>query len=335
MPPTAARVRRLGRRAPILLAAVTVAALTLPALAAAAAPVRLIDSAHMTGGRVTTPDGTVQFDASYSTLMGWNGRVTYWGSAGVLIGSQGISDMTGSRLTGQYVLGDEFGEFAGLAPFVIDFTAAGPEVTTEEVIQDGNSRTVLAFTQQPMLASGAITMPDGTVFAFTDLQADRIFADQWSTNPAAKILDGSETFVDASWMLDGTLVGFRVHVSELARSGVVYLYVPGGEIIGTGQPALVDDALVGADFTLTHTDGTQRGSASVALTVTELGSSAGFERTETSFERVISTDIAVTGQLTLVLDGVTHVLDFADADLFTLRMAWHGIEYPFAEDGQG
>src|SRR5918999_4794382 len=62
MPPTAARVRRLGRRAPILLAAVTVAALTLPALAAAAAPVRLIDSAHMTGGRITTVDGTVQFD---------------------------------------------------------------------------------------------------------------------------------------------------------------------------------------------------------------------------------------------------------------------------------
>jgi hypothetical protein len=114
----------------------------------------------------------------------------------------------------------------------------------------------------------------------------------------------------------------------------VYLNVPDGEIIGDARPALVDDALE-ANFTLTHTDGTARGSASVALAVTELGSTAGFERTDISFERVITTDIAVTGQLTLVLDGVTHVLDLADAELFTLRMSWHGIEYPFATDGEG
>jgi hypothetical protein len=119
---------------------------------------------------LTTPDGRVQFDASYSTLMGWNGWITYQAPAGVLVGSQGVSEMTGSRLTGRYVLGDEFGEYAGDAAFVIDFTAAGPEVATEQVIQDGNSRTVLKIAQQPMLASGMITMPDGRVFSFADLR---------------------------------------------------------------------------------------------------------------------------------------------------------------------
>jgi hypothetical protein len=94
----------------------------------------------------------------------------------------------------------------------------------------------------------------------------------------------------------------------------------------------VDDSLA-AGFTLTQTGGTVVGDAAVDLRVTELGSTAAFEETDTSRQRVITTDIAIRGELTVTLEGATHSFDFVDADLFSLRHSWHGIQYPHAEDG--
>jgi hypothetical protein len=254
-----------------------------------------------------------------------------------MFGPEGFAEMIGNRLTGEFFLIDgETSEPAGFATYVIEFTAVGDETATHEVIKNGNHRTVFDLVQQPMLANGAITLPDGTVFPLVDLPATRFVVDTWSNDPAATILDGSETFIEANWMLGDLPLTFRLHVTELDSAAVVFLQLPGtgGEIIGEARPAFVDDSLA-AGFTLTQTGGTVVGDAAVGLQVTELGSTVAFEETEVSRQRVISTDIAISGELTVTLEGVTHTFDFADADLFSVRHSWHGIQYPHAEGGEG
>ena len=326
----------LRRRSSILLAAVAMAALALPAAVLGAAPVRTTDNAVGTGGRITTPDGTIEFSLSHSTLSGARGFITYSGPLGSMFGPEGFAEMIGNRLTGEYFLIDgETSEPAGFATYVIDFTPDGPETATHEVVKTGNHRTVLDLIQQPMLANGAVTLPDGTVFPLVELPATRFVADTWTNNPAATILDGSETFIEANWMLDELPLTFRLNVTELDSAAVVFLQLPiGGEIIGTAQPAFAGDSLA-QDFTLTQTGGIPAGTASVSLQVTELGSTAAFEQTDISRQRVISTDIAVTGELTVTLDGVTHTFDLAEAEVFASRSSWHGIQFPHAEGGEG
>jgi hypothetical protein len=328
------RLRR--RRVTTIVVAAAFAALTLPGLASAAAPIQTSDLAHSTGGRITTADGTIEFSISSSTLSGARGFINYSGPLGSMFGPEGFAEMIGNRLTGEFFLIDgETNEPAGFATYVIDFTVAGPETATHDVIKDGNHRTVLDLVQQPMLANGAITLPDGTVFPVVDLPATRFVVDTWSNDPAATILDGSETFIEANWMLDGLPLTFRLHVTELDSAAVVFLQLPtGGEIIGTARPTFVDDTL-STEFTLTQTGGTVVGDAAVGLQVTELGSTAAFEETDISRQRVITTDIAIRGELTVKLDGVTHTFDFAEADLFSVRHSWHGIQYPHAEGGEG
>jgi hypothetical protein len=328
------RVSRAWRRLTLMLVALAVAALTLPGFAVAAAPGRILDTAYVTGGSLTTPGGTIEFDAGFSTLMGPTGWLTYLGPNGPVFGPQGYTELSGSRLSGEFSLNDDTGQHVGFAFFVIDFTADGPETTIEDVVRDGNRRVRMEFTEQPMLASGTLTLPDGTVTSFDGLPANRFAVDQWSTNPAATILDGSETFIDALWMLGETPLGFRVHATELESSAVVYLYVDDGEIIGTGRPTFSGNTF-SWEVELTHSNGTPRGSAQVSLEVVELESTARLVRTPISFERVITTDHVIVGELTLTLDGVTTVHDFGEADLFSLRQAWHGIQYPFAEGGEG
>jgi hypothetical protein len=336
MPSTSSSPRTRRRRITTLLVAAAFAALTLPGLASAAAPIQTSDLAHSTGGRITTADGTIEFSIASSTLNGARGFINYSGPLGIMFGPEGFAEMIGNRLTGEFFLIDgETSEPAGFATYVIEFTVAGPETATHEEIKEGNHRTVLDLVQQPMLANGAITLPDGTVFPLVDLPATRFVADTWSNDPAATILDGSETFIEANWMLGDLPLTFRLHVTELDSAGAVFLQLPtGGEIIGEARPAFVDDSLA-ADFTLTQTGGTVVGDASVDMQVTELGSSAAFEETEISRQRVITTDIAVNGELTVTLDGATHTFDFADADLFSVRRSWHGIQYPHAEGGEG
>ena len=334
--PSSSRLRLRRRRITTILVAAAFAALTLPGIASAAAPVQTSDLAHSTGGRITTADGTIEFSISSSTLSGARGFITYSGPLGSLFGPEGFAEMIGNRLTGEFFLIDgETSEPAGFATYVVDFTVAGPETATHEVIKDGNHRTVLDLIEQPMLANGAITMPDGTIFPLLDLSATRFVADTWSNSPAATILDGSETFIEANWMLGDLPLTFRLHVTELDAAAVVFLQLPtGGEIIGETRPAFVDDSLA-AGFTLTQTGGTVVGDAAVDLQVTELGSTAAFEETDISRQRVITTDIAIRGELTVTLDGATHTFDFVDADLFSVRHAWHGIQYPHAEGGEG
>jgi hypothetical protein len=326
----------MRRRAALAVATVAAAALMMPAVAFAAAPVQMHDTAHGTGGRVTTADGTMEFTISHSTLSGARGFITYSGPLGSMFGPEGFAEMIGNRLTGEFFLIDgETSEPAGFATYVFDFTTDGAETASHEVVKDGNHRTVLDLVEQPMLANGAVTMPDGTVFPLVDLPATRFVSDTWTNNPAATILDGSETFIEANWMLDDLPLTFRLNVTELDSAAVVFLQLPlAGEIIGTARPAFAGDSLT-ADFTLTQTGGIPAGSASVSLQVTELGSTAAFEESEISRRRVISTDIAVTGELTVTLDGVTHTFDLAEADMFASRSSWHGIQFPHAEGGEG
>jgi hypothetical protein len=324
----------LRRRFTMTLIAVALAALTMPGPTLAGAPIVTTDTAHGTGGRITTADGTVDFSILFSTLIGARGSINYSGPLGNLFGPEGFAQMDGNVLQGEFFLIDETNEPAGFATYVIEFAPAGPETVSHDVVKDGNHRTVLDLVEQPQVANGALTMPDGTVFPLVDLDATRFVADTWSNNPASTILDGSETFIEATWELDGMPLTFRVHVTELDSQAVVFINPTEGEIIGTAQPPFVDDTL-SAEFTLTRSDRTEAGSASVQLQVTELGSSAAFEETDISRQRVITTQIAVTGQLTVTLDGETRVFDFADAQLNALRRSWHGIQYPHAEGGEG
>lgn len=50
---------------------------------------------------------------------------------------------------------------------------------------------------------------------------------------------------------------------------------------------------------------------------------------------MIEDEISVTGTLDLSLDGKLHELSFADATITATRFAWHGLQYPHAEDGEG
>ncbi|MGH2456016.1 MAG: hypothetical protein ACRDHD_07145 [Candidatus Limnocylindria bacterium] len=326
----------LAPRITSLLAAVAVVALTLPTLAVAAAPIRTTDTAHGTGGRITTADGTIDFSLFFSTLIGARGGINYSGPLGNLFGPEGFAQMDGNRLTGEFFLIDgETSEPAGFALYDITFSPAGPEAASHEVVQDGNHRSILDLVEQPMLANGTLTMPDGTVFPLVDVSASRFVADTWTNSPDATILDGSETFIEANWQLDGAPLTFRVNVTELSSNAVVFVQpLAGGEIIGTERPVFVDDTMT-AEFTLIRSDRTVAGDALVRLRVTELGNSSGFEQTEISRRRVITTQIAVAGEMTVTLDGVTNVFDLTDADVFATRQSWHGIQFPHPEGGEG
>lgn len=332
MAPITTPTRGRRRRVTIILAAVAIAALTLPTVALAASPIRTTEVVHGTAGEITTADATVKFNITYGTLYGASGNIRYEGPHGTLFGPEGFAEMSDNRLTGEFFLIDgETGESPGWALYDIAFTPGGPESATHEVIRTGNRRTVVDLVQQPMLASGTITMPDGTIFRFEDLPGDRFVADLWSNNPAATVLDGAQTFIEANWVLDDLPLIFRVHVTDLSSGGAVFLQTDGGEIIGEAQPTFVDDRMR-ADFTLAEF-GETVGSASVDVQVTELGNSFAFEQTETSRLRTVTTQIAVAGELTVTLHDSTRTFEFADADLVAVRESWHGIQYPHADDG--
>lgn len=334
MSPITTPTRPRRRRVTIILAAVAIAAVTLPTVALAASPIRTFEVVHGTAGEITTADATVKFDISYGTLYGASGTIRYEGPHGVLFGPEGVAEMSDNRLTGEFFLIDgETGESPGWAFYDIVFTPGGPESATHEVIRTGNLRTVVDLVQQPMLASGTITMPDATIFRFENLPGDRFVADMWSNNPAATVLDGAQTFIEANWVLDDLPLTFRVHVTELSSGGAVFLLTDGGEIIGEAQPTFVDDRMT-ADFTLSEF-GETVGNASVDVQVTELGSSFHFEQTKISRLRVVTTQVAIAGELTVTLDDSSRTFEFADADLVAIRESWHGIQYPHADGGDG
>ena len=243
--------------------------------------------------------------------------------------------MDGSRLVGEYPLvNTATGEDAGVATYELNFVATGDPVPTKHVVRDGNRRIVLDWTEQPMVAGGHVTMPDGTVFPVVDAPAERLTIDGWSNEPRSTILTGTETLVEATWLVDGTPITFRGNVTNLQSVGAVFFYTAEEEILGLGRPVLVDDRMT-ASFVLERPDGSVVGTADVALEIETLGSSTAFEVTDLGRRRIINDEIGVSGTFHLTLDGVNHELSFADADVIATRASWHGIQYPFPDDTEG
>ena len=328
--------RRAGRRLAPAGLALALALLALPSIATASPPVESSDVALTTDpGPIALGDATIDFNIFFSALLGPRGDITYNGPLGSLAGTEGLAEMDGNRIVGEYGLVNiETGEYAGRATYELLFTAAGEVEASERTIRDGNRRIVLESTEQPMVANGHVTMPDGTTFPVVDAPAERLTLDGWSSEPRSTILDGTDTLVEATWIVDGTPVTFRGNVTNLQSAGAVFLYTAEEEIIGLDEPALVDDRMT-ASFVLQRPDRSVAGTADVALEIVTLGSSTSFEVSEFSRTKVITDEIAVTGTMLLTLDGVSHELSFADAEVIATRSTWHGIQYPFADDTEG
>jgi hypothetical protein len=328
--------RRSGRRVASLIVAAAFALLTLPTLVSAGAPIRTTDVAHATDpGAITVDGATLDFHILFSVLSGPRGGMNYSGPLGDLFGIEGFAEMRDGRLTGEFFLIDEESQPAGWAMYDLVFTAAGAVETTERVTRDGNVRIVSVFTEQPATVSGTVTMPDGMVFPVA-AAADRMTFDVRSNDPQGLVLDGSETFVEATWTVDDMPVTFRVNVTELDSAGVVFLSTPTDpEILGLARPRFTEDDRLAQEFELLRADRSVAGTAVVDLAVATVGSSVSFEETEFSRLRVITDEISVTGTLDLTLDGTFHELSFADATITATRFAWHGLQYPHAEDGEG
>jgi hypothetical protein len=329
--------RRTGRRLASVIVAVAFASLTLPSLVLAGAPVRTSDVAHATDpGPITVGGATLDFHVLFSTLVGARGGMTYSGPLGELFGIDGFAEMHDGHLTGEFFLIGEDSQPAGWALYDLVFTTSGAVETTERITRDGNVRTVSVFTQQPATVTGTVTMPDGTVFSVTDAAADRLTMDLRSNDPRGIILDGSETFIEATWTVGDMPVTFRANVTELDSAGVVFLSTATDpEIIGLARPQFTEEDRLHQAFELLRTDRSVAGSAVVDLAVATLGSSVAFEETDFSRSRVITDEIIVSGTLDLTLDGTLHELSFADASITATRFAWHGLQYPNAEDGGG
>jgi hypothetical protein len=305
-------------------------------MATASPPTTSTDVAYGTDpGPITVGDATIDFDIFFSVGSGPTGGLSYKGPLGWLVAVEGRIELDGDRLVGEYplvVAGT--GEDAGTATYELQFAAAGEVEAYERVIREGNRRIVLDFTEQPMVVGGHVAMPDGTLFPVVDAPGERITVDGWSNEPRSTILDGSETFVEATWLVGGNEVTFRGNVTAIDSAGVVFLYTEAGEVIGLDRPVLADDRMTGS-FVLNAPDGSVAGSAEVALDITTLGSSASFEVTELGRQRIVTDEIAITGTMDLTLDGVRHELSFADANVVATRSSWHGIQYPFANDTEG
>lgn len=336
-PTSTPSTRRTPRRIASAIVAAAFALVTLPSLVSAGAPIQTSDVAHATDpGPITADGATLDFHILFSMLSGPRGGMSYSGPLGELFGIEGFAEMRDGRLTGEFFLIDEESQPAGWAMYDLQFIASGDVETTERVTRDGNVRTDVVFTEQPATVSGTVTMPDGTVFAVTEAAADRMTLDVRSNDPQATILDGSETFIEATWTVGDMPVTFRANVTELDSAGVVYLSTATDpEIIGLARPAFTEDDRLHQEFELLRGDRSVAGTAVVDLAVATLGSSASFEETEFSRQRVIADEITVSGTLDLTLDGTAHELSFADATVTATRFAWHGLQYPHAEDGEG
>jgi hypothetical protein len=328
--------RRAGRRRGTSVLALALALLAVPSVATASPPVESSDVALTTDpGPIALGDATIDFNIFFSALVGPRGDITYNGPLGSLFGTEGLAEMDGNRLVGEYGLVNiETGEYAGRATYELLFAAAGEVEMSERTIRDGNRRIVLEFTEQPMVASGHVTMPDGMTFSVVDAPAERLTVDGWSSEPRSTILDGTDTLIEATWLVDGTPVTFRGNVTNLQSAGAVFLHTAEEEIIGLDEPVLVDDAMT-ASFVLQRPDRSVAGTAEVALEIATLGNSTSFEVTELGRLKVITDEIHVTGTMLLTLDGVSHELSFADAEVSATRSTWHGIQYPFADDTEG
>jgi hypothetical protein len=327
---------RTGRGFTAIATAVGLALLAFPSIASGSPPTTSSDVAYDTDpGPITVDGATLDFEIFFSAVVGPRGALSYSGPLGSLVAVEGPAELDGSRLVGMFPLIDAgTGEDAGVARYDLLFQAAGEVEPSEQAIRDGNRRIVLESTEQPMVVSGHVTMPDGTAFPVLDAPGERLTLDGWSNEPRSTILDGTETFVEATWLVDGTPVTFRATITALESAGVVFLDSEEGEIIGHGRPVLADDRMTGS-FLLNRLSGTLAGTASVALDIATLGSSTSFEVTEFSRRKVVTDDISVSGTMHLTLDGVGHELSFADADVIATRATWHGIQYPFANDGEG
>lgn len=323
------------RRATTTLIGLALALTIAPAATLAAPPISFVDDAYMTAPAVTTPDGTIRADILFSTINGHRSGMNYDGPLGSWFGIGGWAELDGARLDGEFALYDgASGEFVGWATYALDFTTAGPVATSRQDLSTGNHRSIVDFSEQPVTASGALTMPDGSVFPI-DSPGTHLVADVWSNAPRSTILDGSETFIGVDWTVGDMTVTFRVHATELMTASAFIVTTPADpEIIGTATPSFDGDTLR-VDVELRRPDRSLAGTAHVELRVTELGSSAWFEVTEDRRLRVIGTDLVVTGTAEFSVDGASHRLDFADGALTAMRQAWHGIQYPFAGGGEG
>ena len=325
------------RRLTAVLAASAFTLLSVPSLAMAAAPSRTTDETHVViFGPMSVGGATLEGHVGFSTLDGPRAGLVYDGPNGLIYGVTGWAERDRNRVVGDlYLIDSDSGESPGWATYDLEFTAAGAVESSESVVRDGNHRVISKVTEQAMLANGAVTMHDGTVFRLAGVPADLLTQELWVNGPQATILDGYETFVEAAWEIADMTVVFRMNVTALDAAGIVYVSTPQDpEIIGTARPELVDDR-ASAEYTLRRLDRSIAGTASVDLAIATLGSSTSFEETEFSRTRVTSYETAVVGDLSLILAGTPYELSFADAVVTSYRLSWHGVQYPFADDGQG
>jgi hypothetical protein len=319
-----------------------------PTATLAAKPQHLVDTVYSVNtGRTTTPQGTLEFSILFSDVSGPRGNFAYW-APGQVPGAEfaryfGIEGPTvavdGNRLSGDMAVISDEHEYVGLATYSLEFVAAAPAEVTERTYRSGNVRTVGSVTEQEMLVNGTFTLHDGTTIEISDATGYRTVYDSTSNSPAATVLDGSQTFIDAAWEVDEFRIEFRIIHTELGSEAVAVVYGPEHpEIFGLSRPRIIDDRLVHT-FAMVLTDGSvggsPAGSATVDLAITAVGSRTYFEQGSGYRARVTEEDLAITGTLEIELEDVSFSLSFADASLYAAGTTWHGVQRPVKNRDDG
>jgi hypothetical protein len=313
--------------------------MALPSLVAAAPSQRIVDTVHGTRPpRITTEAGSLDFFITFSDVGGAIGEMAYWEAGKVpgqepgLHGVEGFTAMEGDTLVGEYSVFDSAtGEFVGFATYSLRFTASGPPEMSDESRRQGNARTKLEILRQAMTVSGTFTLPAGTTFAIETTGLKMVF-DTFTNEPASTVDSGSETFIRASWMVDGVEVIFSFIGTEITTESFVFVFDGGPEISGVAQPPKIDGHIQ-ADYELERSGQIPVGSASVDLQVTTLGSRTSSATAEGYRERVTEDEIALSGSLSVLLGGESIELAFADAAIDAHQRSWHSIRRPIADDG--
>lgn len=330
----------------ILLLAVTVAsmaALLAPAVTMAAAPSTVVDTTYGTKpGRLATDAGTVDFFVFFSDVNGPVAELFYWKPGqvpGLDPAIQGIEGPTigaeNDVVTGDFWTWDSATqEPMGLATYVLAFRPTGDPTTEHTVRRDGNVRIEQTVTRQRMTVEGTITLADGTVIPISATGQKDVFETR-STSPAALVDSGTQTSVHAAWTVGGHEVIFAVIESAIASEALVLVLEDVGEVAGLAYPKFVDGRLLTEVELVRAIDQQKVGTATVELSVTPVGSRSWFSVSPSKRLRYVEEELAVTGSLTLTIDGVTTVLDFTDADVMAQTLSWHGAQRPYKGDDGG
>ena len=203
----------------ILLALLSLGAMAPPAARAAAADRYLDTRILVLGGARSAAGAIVEFGinvshgAPYVDLRAWPAGADPEVDPPILVQDTSVEptvQLDGRRLTIHLELlehGDGGGEGlapgdpAGIATIEATLAANGEIVVIDESDRLGNRRTRLSGWQQDILASGTVTLPDGSNFAFDDLAGSLAMVDTFRTNADSFVEDAR--FTDLELVVEG------------------------------------------------------------------------------------------------------------------------------------